>query len=507
MLLTRERWRSFFDGLGRPIGVPHGGPGEMYGKNWARVPHTPRWATVLLLLASAGIFTYPEVRESLSSVLGNYTNPEWEPSRWRSVKKLRKVVETNRDPQLLAWLSLLSTDRAERIRLSEEAIEKDSSLTWLDYQQSLWPLNDPSRQHYLPTYRIERLRRWDPDNAVTHLLAAEAISPLRSEARRAMVRNGPKIEWEKMVTRDSRWLAEMERAFTAPKYNSYVLEKFQLARAVSKKYGIKDRDPTFYILMQMRMLQFEMLRAYTDYLMEVGAKAEPLGNMSAAESAYWQILRFSERLAAGQPLPIDKMFGTTVGMKAGARLQPLLKNSGRTDEAMLLGFQLAEWNAWRDQQFKPSAPKNENWKIFRRDGFTIQVSTLVVVLLTGAFVFSQIIVWLRRRTTLEKRGRTFAFFCRMADVGPLLILLSSAALFVAYHPYGEVYKNFLTQQSLPDMDTLIAAGSVTRFVPRGLLHRADARMVFWTVITAALTLAVAFLSFRMLTREMVSRSR
>jgi hypothetical protein len=263
----------------------------MLGKNWTRVPHTPLWATLLLVLASAAIFTHPEVREVLSSVLRNYTNPGCDdPTQWRSVKKLRKEAETNRDPQLLAWLSLLSTDYAERLRLSEEAIEKDSSLTWLDYQQSLWPLNDLIRQRYLGVERIERLQRWDPENAIPHILLAEAISsPLRSESYHALVRKGAKIEWEKKITQNSLWLAEMERAFSSPKYDSYGLEGFILARAVSAKYSIEDPDPTLYVLMRTRLVKFEMLHAYTNYLLEVGAEAEPLGNVSEAASAYRQI--------------------------------------------------------------------------------------------------------------------------------------------------------------------------------------------------------------------------
>lgn len=241
VLLAREGWKSFFESLGRPFGVPHGGPAELPGKNWARVPHTPRWATMLLLLASAAIFSHPEVRESLSRVFENYTHSGWEPSQWRSVKKLHKEAETNRDPQLLAWLSLLSTDQAERILLSQEAIEKDPSLTWLDYEQSLFPLNDLSNQHYLSMDRIERLQRWDPDNAVPHLLMAEVISePLRSEPWLAPTRTGTKIiEWETKISRDSRWLAEMEKAFSAPKYDHYMLRKFQLVRAVRENTGLR----------------------------------------------------------------------------------------------------------------------------------------------------------------------------------------------------------------------------------------------------------------------------
>jgi len=68
--------------------------------------------------------------------------------------------------------------------------------------------------------------------------------------------------------------------------------------------------------------------------------------------------------------------------------------------------------------------------------------------------------------------------------------------------------NLLSQQSLPDMETLFVVGSVTRFVPRELLqYRVDPGLFFWTAVTVALTLVVVFFSFRMRTQEIATRSR
>jgi len=510
MLLTRERWQSFVEGLARPIGVPYGSLGEMPGnKKWSRAPHTPRWATILLVLASAAIVMHPEVRETFISVWENYTSPNLEPSRWGRVKKLRKEAEINRDPQLLAWLSLLSRDPAERIRLSEEAIEKDSSLTWLDYEQAVSLSNDFIHEHSLGMDRIGRVQRWDSDNAVPHILMAEVISaPLRSEALPGQTTNCPKSGWEKKLTQDSRWLAEMEKAFSTLKYDNYMLQKFRLASAISRKYGIADPYLSLYIVMSTRIHQYEMLDAYADYLLDVGRDAERRGNTSGAAVAYWQILRFSGRLSTGQQ-PIETMFATSMGMKAGAKLQPVLKKLDRADEARLVEFQMASWAAMREQQLKKHpAPRGENWRVVRRDALTIQVFAFAVVLLSAMFVVSQVFVWLGTRIPLERRGKGYAFFCRMADVGPLLIVLSSTMQFFVYHPYARAYKNYLSHQWLPDIDSMFVVGHVTRMMPLGLLqYRFEAAMVFWTTVTVGLTLLVIFVCFRMLTREIAARFR
>lgn len=104
------------------------------------------------------------------------------------------------------------------------------------------------------------------------------------------------------------------------------------------------------------------------------------------------------------------MFATATGIKVGAKLQPLLKKAGRADEAMLLGFQMAEWAARRDRQFKETPTfRSANWKTVGWDGLTIQVIALMVVPLSAMFVVSQVIVWLGRRRTLEQRGRSYSF--------------------------------------------------------------------------------------------------
>jgi hypothetical protein len=251
-----------------------------------------------------------------------------------------------------------------------------------------------------------------------------------------------------------------------------------------------------------------MLDAYADYLLDVGEKAERLGNSTAAAGAYWKIVGFSERLSTGQR-PIEKMIATAMGMKAGAKLQPVLKKLDRADEARLVEFQMAEWAAMREQHLKKHpAPRGENWRVVRRDALTIQGFAFAVVLLSAMFVVSQVFVWLGRRIPLERRGKGYAFFCRTADVGPLLIALSSTMLFFVYHPYARAYKNYLSHQWLPDMDSMFVVGHVTRMMPLGLLqYKFEAAMVFWSAVTAGLTLLVIFVCFRMLTREIAARFR
>ena len=136
MLLTRERFKSFFRSLTRPVGIPAGGNLELFAKQSARVPRTPRIVTIAFLLASCAILLHPEVRTAVRSIVRGYINPKEDTSRWSSVRQLRKDAEISQDPKLFALLSLLSDDDAHRSRLADRAIALDPSLTWIDYENA-----------------------------------------------------------------------------------------------------------------------------------------------------------------------------------------------------------------------------------------------------------------------------------------------------------------------------------------------------------------------------------
>jgi hypothetical protein len=138
MLLTRERFRHFLKSLSRPIGVPAPDPSSALSAGSGPALRSPRFLTALFLIVCVTFLCFSEVRTSLASVI--YSNirtiANWDPQQWNSVRKLHKEAQTNRDPQLLAFLSLLAQEPGERMRLAGEAIEKDPSLIWIDYAGS-----------------------------------------------------------------------------------------------------------------------------------------------------------------------------------------------------------------------------------------------------------------------------------------------------------------------------------------------------------------------------------
>src|SRR5215470_17676153 len=312
MLLARERWKSLFRSFGRPFGVPAGSPLETHVRNSSRVPRTPRFVTVLLFLASAAILLHPDVR---SCILLSFRSWEW-PSQWGSARRLFKEAETNRDPKLLGLLSLLSWDNDERLRLSEEAIQKDPSLTWLDYEQFRYQ----KHTFVLPESRLERLQKWDPGNSASRLLAAQAAAYRAGE-------EGGSVQWPKLryvkksgltqldkAPPDAQWLSAMDAVYTAPKYDSHLDNEFDLIRDVTQKYGVRDPDITLYLLASSTIPNLMSLESYNNWLLAQSERKEQTGDRAGALADARKAMNFSQRMWLGQKSLIELFIGDSLGI-------------------------------------------------------------------------------------------------------------------------------------------------------------------------------------------------
>jgi hypothetical protein len=505
MLLLREWWKNFWRMLVRPIGANSEESFGAFTKQHSRVPRTPLWAMLLLLLSSAALLLHPEVRQALRGLHSSYARTEWEPSRWSSVKKLQQISKTNRDPQLLALLSLLSIDDEERLRLSEEAIDKDASLTWLDYEQSLLPLNDLSRQNYLPKGRLDRLLKWDPQNAVPHVLAAEVISkPARTEAFDAVMHGRSEPGWEKSLTANPAWISEMNLAFSAPKYDNYVSESIELIRNVNSRYSVKDPEIARFVLSRKRMVQFDVLRGYTKFLMEREAALKKPEERQEVIAAYSQILQFSQRIALGGGIPTEVFFAQGIGMAACERLQPLYEAAGHKEEASLVAFQLEKWKAERDPKLLRYVPLH--YRQTHRDslawsGLLINVAGLSLVVVGPAALLSFFFVYWRRKVASRNRGKIDCWASILADGTPWLLLASSVLIFLTYHPYARVCSAFLKGGIFsPDIESFLAAALVPHASPDRIDLLRDAYSQ-WLGATALLFLVAVFLLWRITIRR------
>lgn len=497
MLVTRERFKYFLRSFGRPVGVPAGSSLELNRKLSGRVPRTPRIVTFILLLATAGILLHPEVRTSLRTTIRSYVNPDENTSRWYSVRQLRKEVAVSHDPKLLALLSLVSTDEAESSRLSDEAIARDASFTWLDFENA-HPNSNP--WHPIGAPNIKRLQAWDPDNAVVWLLSAE----ITFESHLAKSIPGIATDTERNIPDSpyrAEWAAGMSRAFEAAKYDNYSNNVAQLIREVSGSHSKLDPDITAYILPKERIPNLLNIRTYGDWLLLEGKKAEQRGEFSTARKDYWQVMRFGGMMRQRNVFPVEWLIGVALGKHATGMLQPLLEKTGRAQEAQILGLQMTEWDTTVG-----SAAWSNRWFTLEWSGFTIQLVSILFLILAIISVLSFLVLLATHRTSPRKRTSLFVFACWSVDAGPLGLLLCGTALFFLYHPFAQTYNRFIFSPNLtPDLQELQEALFVTHFSLASGFDRSASTFHFWIAITSGLILLMVSVITHMVLRRQSSR--
>jgi hypothetical protein len=439
MLLIREWFRHALGSWKRPIGVPAGGPLESQWRNAPRVPRTPRFVTALLLLASACLLLTSDVRQALRAGLRAWSSSSGWPEYMEFVPKLRKEASTHRDPQLLALLALMSDENSEKIRSAAEAAQADRSLTWI---YAMIRLNEQPCCTLHPSIEpgVAALEKWDPDNAVPRMLAANVIY---EHAEKAWVDSGKRsyFELEKEVGQDPKWLAAMEFAFKAPKYDSYAARMFDLYRAVADRYGIRSPEFASEVMWRTWVWGDGQARIYEGWLLEQGEAAERAGKLDEAAALYRESALFAEQVLSQDQTERSFWGVTDVERQSFRRLQPLLVKMGRTDEAVIVQYRLTSLQATIE------ASRWDGWWRAYRDGWTgLAIRSLTMAILvfgSGAFI-GLFVVWFHGRANVESRGRGFATSCLAVDLCPVLLLVAFAGLFAAYRPIALTYQRSMS---------------------------------------------------------------
>jgi hypothetical protein len=129
------------------------------------------WVAGLSVAISLLMLLSPVLRQGLSVVAWGWRAECHLPSlSQREVQSLAAQARAEHDARTLAFLALQWVPNEEGSMLADEAVKMDPSLTWI-YS----PLADHTRENPETARWIEQLGRWDPDNAVPKLAAADRI--------------------------------------------------------------------------------------------------------------------------------------------------------------------------------------------------------------------------------------------------------------------------------------------------------------------------------------------
>src|SRR5208283_355140 len=210
---------------------------------------------------------------------------------------LARRAEIGHDAEGLAFCAVRLKDPRESARLAEEAARLDPNLLWV---YAVVSLRHPGLRETAPW--VEKLERWDSQNALFHLIAAQSIEDVHS--RPGLPSPSPDQE--------RAWQGAMAAAFQSPQFDDYFDRIAQLNRRVVPRYGFYDpyevesRDQ-----IDLPDSVFESSERYAKLLLHDGAILEARGDGKGGRDPYWTVARFGQLLDSQGRTDREHALGTT----------------------------------------------------------------------------------------------------------------------------------------------------------------------------------------------------
>jgi hypothetical protein len=431
-----------------------------------------RFMSWFFLVLSLAFFRVRDFRYALEAPLANY----WQTSQFRgawlngqpghsrlenlftlkryaSPEKLIALADEaarNGDNDFVAFVVLNLPDReaqTEGMRLADQAVHADRKLTWIYYfldNQLLGAVdrNLQVKSNYgLLLARAARLREFDPDNAVPHLLAAQLNQAYRGKEWPQYKKSPLDPEYLSALAAETDWRKEMDAAFVSPHYDSYYNQRFDLLRRVMRQRHWDHPAVMVTLCAATAIPNLLTIRSYANVLVsKIGAGAEAKGHLNEAIGSYMRADEFGKLMRLQAPTLIERLIGIACQVIAHQRLIPALKKAGKGSEAALLDY--------ADRQTRDDLQRNRSFY----SGNTHDDWSVLLVLLSAGMVaafalLTAVLVlyvnakrWFRK----ERKGILFEFMTTAENYAPILLFVSCLSLYLNFVPYGYDYTHNMT---------------------------------------------------------------
>ncbi len=447
-------------------------------------------AFTLALIALAAFFMLPSVHEGFGAVLQSwhaYTN-----AQRADYQRMAREAEANHDARTLAYLSSRMDTLEEDARLSNEAVAMDPSLTWIYAKGgSSWYsyYGVPQKNGW-----AQRLEASDPGNAATYLVEATIRS---NDLRRQLNYPGPESKMDEKLFQDPVWRGAMEKAFAAPRYDSYFDRMIALEQSVLKAHNM--RKPQDVAIGISRIYPFGLwdAQSYSDLLLAQAKEALQKGDTAGAIHLAWIAAHFAERTRDN--LDSELVHRTTERMLLHDYqfLQPLEASAGHTDVAKLLAIQ----NEAFARKISDKSRSRLMWYFRAVDstGIALHSAGLGITLFGGAVILAAMFLFAARFASGLRAGRLYRWACNCGRFAPVCLAASIALMAATYAAYLDTVKDYFsgmkdaaTLQELTTMDYSLSElpGRFSNPLNQGMYHA-----YFWIALLAGVIIAGAiFLS-------------
>jgi hypothetical protein len=397
------------------------------------------------------------------------------------LQSMVKKAEHDHDAEALAFVAFRRPQSSEGARLADEAVRLDPKLIWVYAIVAVRGPSLPEIDRWVPA-----LERFDPQNALAHLITAEKIDI--DQFLRANVSH-------QSEDKPSAWKSAMAAAFESAKLDTYSSQRKELDRRVLSRYHVGDPeliagDAWFY---ELPSYGFSDSYSYAKLVLATAQVLEAHGDTNAAAEKYLAIAHFGKLLGPD----FSTRFMQT--QQAYTRLAALAAKSRRPAEAAFYAFladqerqTMAQESFSRYRRFNSNPVARWDADLTRRSGAVMLLSG--VLLLVTLFA-----VFLRSRSLRLSSLRPGRLAIALGVSSCAAFFVSSVVLRLSYQPYDEILRRYIRdgdETGLTNLGDFLDHASA----PIGsgwLTPRQEYSVYFWfaVIILCALALLVAVLRY------------
>jgi len=415
------------------------------------------------------------------------------------VTALSKQAEKRHDPEGLAFAAARFADGRESARLAEEAVRLDPTLIWIYPVVAVRHPDLPEVSQWVP-----KLERWDPQNALIQLIAAQSIEiDHMGEASKL-----PPKEVRNRMEEDPAWQSAMAAAFASPKFDDYLNRLKELDQGVVSRYRFNDP----YELLSgeeadLPTYAFFDSQRFAESLLQSGQKVEARGDRRGAAEEYWAVARFGLVIDSQGHTDFEHHMGSSLQAGAYKQLQALSQKEGSPDEAALFGYLAGRLTPAVGEDSRLEGQWVFGRYVARRNAAVLQISGLMMLIFSGLVVVAgSVVIVGSRRGARPAAQRAKPVATIVALTGAVGLLLSSATIYLTYRPYWYIFQHAILNgdrsQTRDFRDFLMATHMLPGIAPNSFLV-VNFQFYFWAGV---ILLGVAGLVFILL-RHFLGRAR
>lgn len=400
------------------------------------------------------------------------------------LEALARRAEHNHDAEGLAFAAVRLWNARESARLAEEAVRLDPNLVWVYAVVAVRHPELSEIDRWVP-----KLEQWDPQNALPYFITAESIDIGHVLREEAPSRGGE---------RDPAWRSALAAAFQSGKLDDYLDRLKELDRRVVLRYRFGD---PYQVLGGEERYGLPTYTAwdssrYAKSLLESGEKLEARGDRKGALEKYWAVVRFGRVIESKGGFMMSQRL-----QDAYKRLGVLSEKEGNNEQAELFRYLAGKIEQTRDQQRRSAREgfSEQNASVSGWNASVVRASGLLMLVSGGLVMICALTVMARsrsrRRSALPARPVAQALGLAAA-VG---LLVSSAALYVSYRPYAEIFQQLIHTGEGSQVRQLSDFLGRTQVPPgvHGFYQMRDFVFYFWASVTLLGVIGLLLMGMRL----------